>query len=122
MSELPTAELRRRVHAIMDPIWENFAETGGYTAKRLARHMSGRFPDAKKVARERVYCWLAEKMWLTLDECHVSKFTAEQCHEAIGHLSGTDYAEIRRWARRRDHQTETQARISALHRGLHHEG
>jgi hypothetical protein len=118
MSEMPTAALRAEVHAVLDPIWMSAVETGGYTGKRLARLRRGLGRGAQKVARERVYAWLAERMWLTEEECHVSRFTVEQCDAAIHHLRGATYADIRTWAHARDHRTLTQARMSAAARGV----
>lgn len=101
MTELPTGLLRHRVHQALDPLWEECIENGGYreSKKRFLRRNGSR--EAKRVARERVYCWLAEKMWLTRAECHVRCFTVDQCHEAIRLLEAVTYIEIRAWARAR---------------------
>lgn len=102
MAELPSPELRRDVHAILDAIWINAAETGGYD-ERQVRTLSGRAGyGARQRARTRVYAWLAEQMWLTPEDCHVTRFTADQCMEAICLLHGTSYAEIRTWAKARE--------------------
>lgn len=58
-----TRKLRRLVHTQFDPLWQS------------AKH--------PKSARNRVYAWLARKMELTDDECHVGKFSKEQCLRAL---------------------------------------
>lgn len=116
MSELPTHADRARVHAVLDAIWLQAVATGGYPPGRR-RHLRGaRARDVQRIARERVYAWLAEQMWLTPQECHVTCFTLDQCDSAIRHLSGVTYAEIRAWAHRRQYRTAAQARLSAAAR------
>lgn len=102
MTALPCHDLRSDVHEVLDDIWVNAVETGGYRPARV-HYLSVRGRHVKKKARERVYAWLAEQMWLLPDECHVRCFTFDQCMEAICLLRGTTYAEIRAWARQREH-------------------
>ena len=99
---MPSSELRDDVHALLDEIWRTAVETGGYEGKRLLVLQGKAGHGLRKVARERVYAWLAEQMWLLPRDCHVTRFTVDQCHEAICLLHGTTYAEIRSWAKRRE--------------------
>lgn len=101
MTALPCHDLRSDVHEVLDDIWLNAVETGGYRGSQLI-WLRGHSAGARKSARQRVYAWLAEQMWLLPDECHVRCFTFDQCMEAICLLRGTTYAEIRAWARRRE--------------------
>ncbi|WP_187273280.1 hypothetical protein [Methylobacterium sp. WL19] len=100
MAELPTAELRNRVHQVLDPLWMNALDNGGYreSKKRFLLKTSTR--QFQKIARERVYAWLAEQMWLRPADCHAARFTIDQCHEAISLLENVTYVEIRKWAQR----------------------
>jgi len=113
MSTIVDAALREQVHAVLDPLWQTAPENGGYKSKRAASISEGAKRHVQKVARERVYKWLAEQMWLGEEDCHVARFTFDQCHEAMRLLSGVTYAEIRRWAHHRDVQTNAQARVRA---------
>lgn len=115
MSAIPDAALREQVHAVLDPLWQTACENGGYKSKRAASISEGARRHVQKVARERVYKWLAEQMWLGEEDCHVSRFTFDQCHEAMRLLAGITYAEIRRWAHWRDVQTNAQDRSRARH-------
>ncbi len=100
MTVIPCHGLRADVHAVLDDIWLNAVETGGYRGRQLDwLRIHGE--RARKSARERVYAWLAEQMWLLPADCHVSRFTFDQCMEALCLLHGTTYAEIRAWAQPR---------------------
>lgn len=99
---MPSPELRDDVHALLDDIWMSAADTGGYTG-RSQQFLRGKgLRNAQRIARDRVYAWLAEQMWLCPRDCHVTRFTVDQCHEAICLLHGTSYGEIRAWAKRRE--------------------
>lgn len=103
MTVIPCHGLRADVHELLDDIWVNAVETGGYAEKRLRILRGPAGHKVRKSARERVYAWLAEQMWLLPADCHVRCFTFDQCMEAICLLRGTTYAEIRAWARQREH-------------------
>ena len=53
----------------------------------------------QRAARVRVYRFLAARMGLTEEQCHVGMFTLEQCREAWGALQGVTYPQIRDWAK-----------------------
>lgn len=101
MTVIPCHGLRADVHEVLDDIWLNAVETGGYRGRQLD-WLRSHGERARKSARERVYAWLAEQMWLLPEDCHVRCFTFDQCMEAISLLHGTTYAEIRAWARQRE--------------------
>lgn len=54
------AVARGAAHDAFDPIWQ-----------------SG------KMSRTAAYKWLAERMGLNADDCHMEKFDAQQCHKVI---------------------------------------
>ncbi|GJE26268.1 zinc-finger-containing protein [Methylobacterium organophilum] len=81
---------RRRV----DPLWKDAHKLEAYGDLDAA--------DVKAVqraARVRVYRFLAARMGLTEEQCHVGMFTLEQCREAWGALQGVTYPQIRDWAK-----------------------
>lgn len=93
---------RGHVHALLDPIWRDAWKGSAY------RGANGRFDGARGskriitgVARTRVYEFLASRMGLTEDDCHVGMFDLEQCRQAYAILRGRHYAEIRSWAKAR---------------------
>jgi len=112
MSGVELRTLRQAVHGLLDPLWQNAHLSGGYSAKRIAFLSGPGGHAARKVARERVYAWLAEQMWLTAYECHVARFTATQCRQAVGHLQAVTYAEIRVWSRNREYQDDVLKRAA----------
>lgn len=60
--------LRKRAHATFDPIWK----TG-------------------KMNRTQAYYWLADKMGLKSNDCHIAKFSEAQCRQVIDLVSSTFY-------------------------------
>lgn len=63
MGSLANAELRakrRAAHASFDPIWQ----TG-------------------LLSRGKAYQWLRREMRLSFEDCHIGRFTVEQCAEAV---------------------------------------
>ncbi|MEO0954788.1 MAG: zinc-finger-containing protein [Pseudomonadota bacterium] len=82
-----TRNARSYVHRILDPIWQNAGE-----------HYNGDPPSfVRRMARTRVYKYLANEMGLTKDECHTGMFTIEQCRQAYAILKKTDYPKVRAW-------------------------
>lgn len=67
LGRLANATLRKAkkmAHEVFDKLWRN----GGMT-------------------RDQAYAWLAKKMELSPDDCHIGKFDEWQCAEAIIHCS-----------------------------------
>ncbi|MFK5600207.1 zinc-finger-containing protein [Methylobacterium sp. HMF5984] len=80
----------------IDPLWKTADRTVDYRPKG---DEDRKF--IRKVARSRVYGFLAERMGLTRDTCHTGMFTLEQCREAYRALNRVTYPEIRAWAQTR---------------------
>lgn len=55
--------LRIQAHAAFDALWKSSNDT--------------------KRARAHAYHWLAGKMKMTQDECHIAQFDSEQCREVL---------------------------------------
>ncbi len=95
LGRLANAELRmekQRTHALFDPLW-----------KEAARMYSGASGKTRQVARIRAYEWLADKMSLLPNDCHIGMFSTSQCLEArqwIQRLQPTPES-IRQWAKAR---------------------
>jgi hypothetical protein len=53
-------ELRKKVHAVFDPIWKE-----------------------KRKTRSKAYKWLANEMKINTKKCHIGMFNIEQCKQAI---------------------------------------
>ena len=81
---------------MVDPLWRTAVESVGYTPED---------PKARKIimntARSRVYEFLAWKLGIERDECHVAEFDLEMCRRAWRALQGVDYVMIRSWAKER---------------------
>lgn len=92
----------------LDPIWKNAHRTGGYGHLDEAGVKS-----VRRAARARVYRFLAVRMSLTEEQCHVGLFTVEQCREAWDALEGVSYAVVRDWAKFGDRQKAKRKRPAA---------
>lgn len=62
-----TSRARDRLHRIFDPIWR-------------ARVAAG---VQQRTARERAYIWLARKLGIPKDDCHIGRFDLATCERAI---------------------------------------
>lgn len=85
---------RRMLHEErVDPIWKNaiLLYPGDKDAKAQA--------IIRSTARRRTYDFLAEKLGITREECHIAMFDIEQCRRAWVAFKGVDYAQIRAWAK-----------------------
>jgi len=96
------AELRKArmlLHEQMiDPIWKNAWRDPAYDRP------DGTRPKRKtvsRIARTRVYEFLADRLGLTRDETHTGMFDLETCRRAWRALQGVTYSQIRDWARQR---------------------
>jgi hypothetical protein len=58
-----TRSLRAKVHGIIDPPWQS-----------------------RKVQRKAVYYWIAQKLGISTDDCHIGMFDAETCKKVLGFL------------------------------------
>ena len=65
-------EARKNAHAHFDPLWT-------YKMKRDSLSTSQ--------ARKSAYKWLADKMGIEVEKCHIGEFNIEQCNEVIKHCS-----------------------------------
>ena len=53
-------------------------------AKRAAHETFDKLWKGKpKGARKKAYAWLAERMGLAIDDCHIGMFDVEQCQEVV---------------------------------------
>lgn len=79
-------------HNLFDPLW---------------RDLRAAYPDGavggrvRSLARKRAYAWLAAKMNIPPEECHVAAFDEERCRSAIIILETYQptSATIRKWAK-----------------------
>lgn len=98
-------EARIYVHGLLDPLWKDaWRQYPDASAIRDEGERRKALSIVKRTARKRVYEWLADRMGLSIDECHVSLFTLEECRTAYRALRGTDYPAIRDWAHARKAQ------------------
>lgn len=65
-ADRPTRKLRKALHAKFDPLW---ADDNPLFKNRL---------DA--------YGWLARKLQIEFNECHIGMFDMDQCRRAFAHL------------------------------------
>ena len=71
------------MHRFFDPIWREGASAGA------------------RSARSRAYTWLAARLSLTRDECHVGRFNADTCRRALALVSPDEvgWHTVREWER-----------------------
>lgn len=91
-------ELRDARDMLLDqmlaPLWKTaVASTGAEPEDMRARKM------IENAARSRTYSYLAHRLGITREECHVALFDIERCRAAWKALKGISYPEIRLWAK-----------------------
>lgn len=89
-ADIETRRWRIAAHDWFDCIWRG--SLSEYTGP-------GRRSDAQlqRIARNRCYAFLADRLGMTRDECHIGLFDAKECRDAIQALVGVDYAQVRSW-------------------------
>jgi hypothetical protein len=111
----PAGPALRRARSILhdrlvDPLWQNAPDHPCYAVEREPRNArerkrmaspewkAKRRRDIWRAARARVYEFLAERLGLSIDDCHVAMFDLETCRQAWRALEGVTYDEIRAWS------------------------
>ena len=61
-------EAKKDAHKIFDPLWQRKME---------------RDKCSKAEARKLAYAWLAGKMGLTIQKCHIGMFSVEECNKVV---------------------------------------
>ena len=109
-AKLETKRARMAAHEIFDGLWM------GALAMYDLDHPSKPSRDRKRtrrkilrVARRRAYDWLAERLGLPDDECHIGSFDLETCRRVVALCDGVTPHEVRWWAqnKREAGQAET---------------
>jgi hypothetical protein len=67
--------IKQRVHALFDPLWLDHG-LAYPDVPRCNGHM-------RKIMRNRAYAWLAERMDIEPEKCHVGMFDTAECLAAI---------------------------------------
>lgn len=98
-ADLQLRTARSRLHERrFDPLWKNAATSGVYAGTyKNAKAVN----DIRRAARTRIYLYLADKLGLTTEQCHIGMFDLDQCRAAWTALQGITYEEIRAWAHAR---------------------
>ncbi len=90
-------EARMKLHnQRVDPLWRTAIETGNYHPEdaRAAKMITN-------AARSRTYAFLAEKLGIDVNRCHIAMFDIDMCRRAWSALFRVSYPEIRDWAKSR---------------------
>lgn len=72
MCDGKTRKLRRKLHAIVDPLWRNQDRP-------------------KRKARGSVYGWIQRITGMSPKECHIAMFDAEMCVKVLGLIARNPY-------------------------------
>jgi hypothetical protein len=93
-------DARSKLHKQMvDPVWENAIASEGYEPEdhRARVIILG-------AARTRVYRFLAHKLRIDVEDCHIGMFDLETCRDAWRAMRGVTYSEIRQWVKQQDEE------------------
>lgn len=89
---------RQFVHSVFDPIWKNAYKDEAYRdsdkdekAVRTIQH----------AARSRCYRYLASRMGIPFEECHIAMFDIGKCRTAYRIAKDLRYRDVRKWSKER---------------------
>ncbi|ACL61715.1 zinc-finger-containing protein [Methylobacterium nodulans] len=111
-----TAEVRaarKAVHRVLDPIWQD--------AWRIRAYVGRPKRDRRRIqcaARRRLYAYLAHRLGIPREACHVGMFDLDRCAAALAVLDGLTYGAVRAWAQ----PIEAAARAAGKPRPLRERG
>ncbi len=71
LADAETREARKAAHAAFDPLWRAKMRRDG---------------ASKTEARLAGYAWLAKRMGMRTNECHIAMFDAEQCRRVVAEI------------------------------------
>lgn len=90
------ADLRRarmKLHnERIDPLWAHADKCGLYQPENGSARWK-----IRRSARSRVYAFLADKLGMSIESCHVGMFDLETCRRAWTALAGVTYPQVREW-------------------------
>lgn len=78
-----------------DPIWKTADKTGGYHPEDEKARWR-----IRRAARSRLYAFLADKLSIDVESCHIGMFDLETCRKAWTALFKVTYPEVRAWAKK----------------------
>lgn len=85
-----TKQARIAAHAAFDELWKGCMSEYPKAGKRNASEIT-------RMARRRCYAWLAERLGLDSEACHIGQFDIATCKRVVAACEGVTYAEVRRW-------------------------
>lgn len=98
-----TTAARIEAHEVFDQLWQDAHEMDCYNLPDDPGESQIAVDRIRSAARGRAYQWLADRMNLTVSECHIGAFDADQCGEvvdaAIDAMSRGGASFIRKWAK-----------------------
>lgn len=78
-----------------DPIWKTADQTGGYRPEDEKARWR-----IRRAARTRLYAFLADKLEIDVDACHIGMFDLKTCRRAWTALKDVTYPQVREWAKK----------------------
>jgi uncharacterized protein DUF3268 len=95
-------DARAKLHDLMiDPLWKTADQSDLYEPEDDKARMV-----IRNAARVRVYAYLAHRLGIGREDCHVAMFDLAMCRKAWTELRDVDYPYIRRWYR--DHKEDAE--------------
>lgn len=96
-ADQPLRRARQALHnRRVDPIWMTADGLPFYKPESDQARW-----QIRRTARSRLYAFLATKLGISEDECHIGMFDMERCRAAWHALYKVEYPQIREWAKSR---------------------
>lgn len=95
LADWDTKAARKEAHEKFDVLWR--------------RHPSDYIPGVPRMGRGQAYSWLASRMGLAIEDCHIGLFDVKQCWRVVrivkNHLERSAKREAARKAKKKDRYT-----------------
>lgn len=96
-ADKPTKRARMRAHEAFDPLWRNAPQHYDIRDEVGTPEHGEAVRKIQKVARVRCYRWLAHRLRMDVDECHIGMFDAFTCELVVKVCRGVRPDDVRRW-------------------------
>lgn len=95
-------DAKQRAHACFDPLWVQAPRMYPAPQTNTPKQRRKAHKRIRQAARTRAYAWLAERLGLEKEQCHIGMFSVEQCDQVVAVCKTMTPEKVRAWAKSRE--------------------
>lgn len=96
-----TRKARMRAHREFDRLWKNAPQFYSIQEEQGTPERGRAIQRIQRAARPRAYRWLADRLSMDVDDCHVGMMDEFTCELVVRLCRGVTAADVRKWYKRR---------------------